>query len=329
MTFKNSIDCINDSIVEVISHFIKIESHGTSYKALCPFHQEKTPSFSVSESKGIFKCFGCGKNGDAIAFIEEHEKVEFKEALTIGASILNLQAEWETGQEGFNVEAFKYDESLKIINAKVALFYQQCLRQSPTATEYIRNRNFEVADKPDDKPEDDPLMLGYAPPGNELIKWARENQINLALMKELGLIATNKDTGEEYDFFRDRIMFPVCEKGGKITGFSGRSLHEKKGMPKYLNSPESKIYHKGKEFFALNVARRAIKSENRAYLVEGNFDVKRLHAIGVFNVVATCGTALTTDQVMLLMQYSMNVTLIYDGDDAGHKAIECNGKLLV
>ena len=329
MTFKNSIDCINDSIVEVISHFIKIESHGTTHKALCPFHQEKTPSFSISESKGIFKCFGCGKVGDAISFIEEHEKVEFKEALTIGASILNLQPDWETGQEDFNEEAFKYDESLKIINGKVALFYQQCLRHSPTATEYIRSRNFEVGDKPDDKSEDDPLVLGYAPAGNVLIKWARENQINLALMKELGLIVTNKDTGEEYDFFRDRIIFPVCEKGGKVSGFSGRSLHEKKGTPKYLNSPESKIYHKGKELFALNVARRAIKSENRAYLVEGNFDVKRLHTIGVFNVVATCGTALTTDQVMLLKQYSMNLTLIYDGDDAGHKAIDCNGKLLV
>jgi len=325
MNTKNIIDEINENAVEIISHYIELQQHGNSHKALCPFHAEKTPSFSVLPSKGIFKCFGCCMSGDAIDFIQEYEKVDFAQALKIGASILNIQVDWTAYYNGFNHEEFMYQGTLKNIIDKVAHLYQLLLRQCYSAREYIKSRNYEITEKI----QDDQLRLGYAPTGNILIEWAKENNINLDFMKEVGLIATNTKTGKDYDFFRNRIIFPICDKGGKVIGFSGRTLHEKESVPKYMNSPESNIYHKGKELYSLNVGRQSIKSENRVYLVEGYFDVMRLHTIGVFNAVATCGTALTIDQVKLLKQYTRNVTLIYDGDDAGNKAIDRNGELLV
>lgn len=325
MHTKNVIDEINENVVKIISHFIELQQHGNSYKALCPFHAEKTPSFSVSPSKGVFKCFGCGLAGDAIDFIKVYEKVDFAEALKIGASILNLQVDWLSHYTDFNHEEYLYQGTLKIIIDKVAQLYQLLLKQSHSAREYIKSRNYEITEKI----QDDQLMLGYAPPENILIEWAGANHIDQAILKDMGLIATNADTGKDYDFFRNRIIFPICDKGGKVIGFAGRTLHEKEGVPKYMNSPESYIYHKGKELYSLNIARQSIKSENRVYLVEGYFDVMRLHSIGVFNVVAPCGTALTNDQVQLLKQYTRNVTLIYDGDEAGNKAIDRNGELLI
>ena len=325
MQVKEAIDKLKENIVEVVSHYVELKSHGRTQEGCCPFHNEKTASFKVSEAKGIFKCFGCGKGGDAIAFIMEHDKVEFMDAVKIGARKLNLQVDWDADKKDFNVVEYQHKESLRILCGKVATYYQQCLRDSKTATDYITSRNFKI----DEIAEDDLLMIGYAPSGNVLLEWAKENNINLSLMKEAGLIDRNAERQQDYDFFRDRIMFPICEKSGKVIGFTGRAITDKKGIAKYMNSLDTEIFRKGNELYGLNVARISIRVENRVYMVEGNFDVKRLHSIGVFNVVAPCGTALTVDQIRLLKTYTKNVTIIYDGDEAGRKAIDRNGELLV
>jgi len=325
MTIKEAIDKLKENIVEVVSHYVELKSHGRTHEGCCPFHNEKTASFKVSEAKGIFKCFGCQKGGDAIAFIMQHDKVEFMEAVKIGARKLNLQVDWNIETPDFNIAEYQHKESLRILCGKVATYYQQCLRESKTASDYITGRNFKI----DEIADDDLLMIGYAPSGNVLLEWAKKNNINLVLMKEAGLISRNDDRQQDYDFFRDRIMFPICEKTGKVIGFTGRDITGKKGIPKYVNSLDTEIFRKGAELYGLNVARQQIRVENCVYMVEGNFDVKRIHSIGVFNVVAPCGTALTVDQIRLLKNYTKKVTLIYDGDEAGRKAIDRNGELLV
>lgn len=314
---------INMDIVGIVEGYMELKNkqHGTTLIGLCPFHNEKTPSFKVTPARGRYKCFGCGKGGDAIDFIMEQEHTGFMESLKIGAKKLGLSVDWEEAVKGFDSEEFKHKESLRIVCEKAAEFYQKCLSENKKAQDFLAMRNFITG-------EEDPLMLGYAPAGNAFLKWGKENGLNLALMKEAGLISTNEDTHEDYDYFRDRIMFPVCEKSGKVIGFSGRLLGEKKGVPKYVNSPDTPIYRKGNELYGLNVARKMINTENRAYLVEGNFDVKRLHSIGVINTVAACGTALTPEQIQLLKTFTPNISLIYDGDDAGRKAIERNGDML-
>ena len=321
MQVKEAIDRINDSIVEVVSHFVELKQHGRTHEGCCPFHNEKTASFKVSEAKGIYKCFGCGKGGDAIAFIMEHDKLEFMDAVKLGARKLNLQVDYATDKKDFDNADYQHKEAIRLLCRRVAAHYQECLAESTEASAYIKARKFEID-------VTDPFMLGYAPANNALLKWATKEGLNLALLKEAGLIDTNEG-GQMYDFFRDRIMFPICDKTGKVVGFTGRALTDKKGVAKYMNSLDTEVFHKGNELYALNVARSAIRKEGRAYLVEGNFDIKRLHDIGVGNSVAPCGTALTVEQIRLLKTYTNNVTLIYDGDEAGHKAIDRNGELLV
>ena len=320
MEVREVIDRINDDIVEIISHFVELKQDGRNSKGRCPFHNENTPSFVVSPQKGIYKCFGCGKGGDAVSFIQEHEHVEFKEAIEIGAKKLNIQFEWRE-QKDFNEQEHKQKESLRIVCLKAAQYFQQCITKNIVGKDYLKERKFKTS------PED-PFMLGYAPQGNTLMKWAEENQLNRHLLMEAGLIGFNEKNNQHYDFFRNRLMFPICDKTGKVVGFTGRALSAD-DKAKYLNTPDTDIFSKGKELYALNIARHAIRREQRVYLVEGNFDVKRLHSIGVENTVAPCGTSLTIDQARLLKTYTKNITLVYDGDDAGRKAIERNGELLV
>ena len=328
MQINEAKDRIKENIVELISHYVELKQHGRTHEGCCPFHNEKTASFKVSEVKGIYTCFGCGKSGDAIDFIMQHDRVEYIDALKIGAKKINLQVDWKEELKDFNEAEHKHKESLRIVCGMAASYYQQCLRENDVARAYITERKFDVQENPDE----DLLLIGYAPAGNVLLKWAKEKNINLALLKEAGLIDTNAERQQDYDFFRDRIMFPICEKNGKVIGFAGRALKWVKGeskFSKYVNTLDTVIYHKGKELYALNIARSYIRSENRVYLVEGNFDVKRMHSLGIFNVIAPCGTALTIDQIRLLKNYTNNVTLIYDGDEGGQKAIDRNGEQLV
>jgi DNA primase len=314
-------DRINDDLVEIISHYVELKQNGRNYTGSCPFHNEKTSSFTVSPQKGIYKCFGCGKGGDAVKFIMEHEHVEYREAITIGAKKLNLDFEWKEVRD-FNDVEYKHKESLRIVCAKAATYFQECITNNLVASNYLKERNFETS-------ADDPFMIGYAPKGNTLMKWAEEQGLNRQLLIESGLVGLNQDQNQYYDFFRERIMFPICDKTGKVIGFTGRSLLNKKEISKYLNSPDTDIFNKGRELFGLNVARQTIRNENRAYLVEGNFDVKRMHVIGVTGTIAPCGTALTVEQARLLKTYTKNVTLIYDGDEAGRKAISRNAEILI
>lgn len=326
MQIEEAKDHIKENIVELISHYVELKPHGKMHEGMCPFHTEKTASFKVTESKGIFKCYGCGVGGDAIAFVMQYDKVDFIDAIRTGAKKLNIEIDEK--RTNFNDVEFKRLEAKRILCRKVADYYQSCLKESKEAQKYLTDRNYTI----DEKPEQDLLNIGYAPPGNTLIKWAKENSINLVLLKEIGLIGTNEERQQDYDFFRDRIMFPVCKKNGDVIGFSGRALNWVKGeskFSKYQNSPDSEIYSKGAELLGLNIARRSIKSENRVYLVEGNFDIKRMHQIGIFNVVAPCGTALTIEQIRLLKTLTNNITLIYDGDEGGRKAIDRNGEMMV
>jgi DNA primase len=316
---------INDNVMEVVSNYVELKKHGMTYQGLCPFHQEKTPSFTVNAARGIYKCFGCGKGGDAISFIMENDKVDFIGALKQGAKLLQLSGiEWNEDKKDWDSEDYKHKEALRILCDKVAEHYQGCLKASKEATDYIAKRKYTLD-------ENDLLMIGYAPSGNALMKWGKENGISLELMKEAGLVSHNaeRDRDQDYDYFRDRIMFPVCAPNGKAIGFSGRLMVDNPKSQKYINSPDTLIYNKKNVLYALNIARHHIKGENRAYLVEGNFDVKRLHTIHVMNVVATCGTALTDEQIALLKKYTQNVTMIYDGDKAGRNAIVKNGDALI
>lgn len=322
MQVSEAIDRIKDDIVGVLEHYMELKHQGKDFKGCCPFHNEKTPSFSVSEARGRFKCFGCGKGGDAIAFIQEHEKLDFMGAVREGAKKLNLVVDWNEDKKDFDQEEYKLKESLRIVCEKTTKYFRECLEQNSVAQDYLTERRFDPLDN------EDPFMIGYAPAGNTIEKWATENGISLEQLKAAGLVATS-EKGKDYNVFQDRIMFPVSEKNGKVIGFSGRNIVKDSKYAKYINSPESDIYHKGKELYGLNIAKSSIRNQNRAYLVEGNFDVKRMHDIEVTNTIAPCGTALTTDQISLLKGFTKNVTLIYDGDTAGTNAIEKNGKLLV
>lgn len=316
-------DLINEDIVEVIGNFISLKRHGRDYKACCPFHNEDTPSFSVSPAKGIYKCFGCGAGGDAVSFIMKHEQKDWKEALEIGAKKLNIDFEWKN-QESHNPERYQHQEALKIANQYACEFYQQQLTEHKQAMDYyVTERKFSFS-------EDDPFMPGYAPDGQVLLKWAQAKGIKLNILLDAGLVKQNEDNKTYYDTFRNRLVFPICDKTGKILGFTGRTLEkDRKDVAKWLNTADTEIFNKGKQLFALNIARGEIAKVDRAYLVEGGFDVKRLHEIGITNTVAGNGTALTDEQAELLKKYTNKVTLIYDGDMAGMLAMKKNAEILI
>ena len=313
------INRINDEIVEIVSHYVELKKKGQYYQGSCPFHTEKTPSFTVTPGLGKYKCFGCGKSGDAIDFIMSHEAIDFKEAVKIGAEKLKIDFSWKE-DKNFDEQKYKHEESLRIACRYALEFFQEQLTQSKTAQKYLKDRKIDT---------DNDFNIGYAPAGNKLLEWARTKGLKTEILIEAGLIKENSSTNQLYDYFRDRIMFPICSPTGKVIAFTSRALENKKEIPKYLNTPETPIYTKGKELFALNLARQKARNENRIYLVEGNFDAMRLHQIGITNTIAPCGTALTADQIELIEKYSYNITLVYDGDGAGKKAIKTNAEALI
>ncbi|MDA3906955.1 MAG: DNA primase [Bacteroidales bacterium] len=317
MDAKRVIEQINDEIYEVVSSFIKLKKAGSNYKACCPFHNEKTASFSVNQAKGIYKCFGCDKGGNAIEFIKEHENVEFKEAVEIGAKILNISFEWKKSTN-FDEAKFKHEESLKIACSIIEKFFLEQVNHK-VAQEYIKERNLAI-------PENGSFNIGYAPNGNVLLAHAREKGLKTEILEEIGVLKGN-DKGI-YDFFRNRLIFPVSNSRGQTIAFAGRDLNDNPKV-KYMNTPESCIYTKGNELYALNVARFAIKNEDRAYIVEGYSDVLRMHDTDAVNTVATCGTSLTNEQAKLLKRYTNKATLIFDGDAAGLRATDRNAEILI
>lgn len=307
------------NIVEVVSEFVTLRKRGANYIGLCPFHNEKTPSFSVSASKGICKCFSCGKGGNVAHFLMEHEQISYYDALRWLAKKYGIEIkEHERTQEEEKAE--KERESLFIVNEFANTYFQEQLNSFPSkeqavGLEYFRRRGF----------RDDIIkrfQLGYAPEEWEgLSQAAISKGYKPDFLIKTGLCKERKDHSL-YDTFRDRVMFPVHTLSGKVVAFGGRVRNpETKGVnQKYVNSPESTIYHKSNELYGLYQAKQSISREKKCYIVEGYTDVISMHQSGIENVVASSGTALTQEQVHLIHRFTNDVALLYDGDAAGIKA---------
>ncbi len=303
-------------IEDVVGDFVSLKRRGTSMIGLCPFHNEKTPSFHVSAGKGIFKCFGCGKGGDSVRFIMEHEKATYPEALRYLANKYSIEiAEVENTPEEQAVNDRR--ESLYIVSAWAAKFFQQQMLETEEGKiiglSYFKERGF----------RDDIIKkfeLGYSPDvWDALTQGAISEGYNIQFLEETGL-TIRKDNEKFYDRFRGRVMFPIHSFTGRVIGFGGRTLKTDKAVPKYVNSPESDIYHKSNVLYGLFFAKKSIRDEDNCYLVEGYADVLSVHQAGIENVVASSGTSLTIEQIRLIGRFTKNITILYDGDEAGIKA---------
>jgi len=303
-------------IEEVVGDFVALKKRGTSLIGNCPFHNEKTPSFHVSVTKGIYKCFGCGKGGDAVHFIMDHEKYSYPEALKFLAQKYNIEVE-ETAQSSQEVEAQNARESLYIVSQFATAFFANELWTGADGRaiglSYFKERGFreDIIKK---------FELGYSPDvWDALTVKAINSGYKEGNMERAGLSIKN-DKGKLYDRFRGRVMFPIHNFTGRVIGFGGRTLKTDKNVPKYVNSPESEIYHKSNVLYGLFHAKKAIRETDNCYLVEGYADVLSVHQAGVENVVASSGTSLTVEQIRLIGRFTQNVTILYDGDAAGIKA---------
>ena len=302
-------------IIDVVGSFVKLKRRGANYLGNCPFHHEKTPSFTVSPSKEIFKCFGCGKSGNTISFLMEHEKLSYVEALKWLANRYNVEVE-ETEASPEKKLAQQTSESLFIINQFAQEFYTDQLFGTEAGQNiglgYLKERGFteEIIRK---------FGLGYAPDKRDaLAKEAIAKQYTVELLQKAGLVVERN--GQLIDNYRDRIIFPIHNNSGKVIGFGARLIKSNDKAPKYINTPENELYVKSKLLYGTYFARHAIDKADECLLVEGYTDVISLHQVGIENVVASGGTSLTQDQLRLIKKYSKNLTIIYDGDAAGVKA---------
>lgn len=303
-------------IVEVVSDFVKLKRSGANYMGLCPFHNERTPSFSVSKAKGVCKCFSCGKGGTPVGFIMEHEQLSYAEALRWLANKYNIEIK-ERELTAEEIAQASERESMLALNEFALQFFENKLFESDEGRaiglSYFRNRGLtDAAIKR--------FRLGYSPEARDaLASEAMKKGYSPELLASTGLCSRN-DRGNLYDRFRGRVLFPVFTLSGKVVAFGGRTLKSDKTIAKYVNSPESSIYHKSSELYGLYQARRAIVQKNKCILVEGYMDVISMSQRGVENVVASSGTSLTDGQIALIHRFTQNVTVIYDSDPAGIKA---------
>jgi len=311
---ENKIEEIRSAadIVDIISEFVQLRKRGKNFIGLCPFHSEKTPSFTVSEDKQIFHCFGCHAGGNIYKFLMEYEKISFIEAIQEVAARVGINLEYEVDTTGKDSE----QEILYELNIQAARYFSDNLLNSPAgeiARKYFQERKI--------KPQ---IMrafgLGHALNGWEnFVEYAKSQKIDLERAIQLGLIGQQND-GRLFDKFSDRIIFPIFSANGRVIAFAGRILENKEGAAKYLNSPESMIYVKGRVLYGLSFSKDEIRKLDKAILVEGYMDLISLYQNGIKNVVAVSGTALTEDQVQLLSRYTKNVVLLFDADTAGIKA---------
>lgn len=299
-------------IVDVIDSYVPLKKAGKDYKACCPFHEEKTPSFTVSVDKQFYHCFGCGAHGSAIGFLMDYEHMSFVEAVEDLASRAGLKVPREAGV--FTGPEKDSGTDLLEIMREAARFYRLQLREHPQAgraVEYLKRRGItgEIAHE---------FGLGFAPDGwDNLLRALGKDDATREALARAGL-AVKKDSGGYYDRFRDRVMFPIEDHRGRVVAFGGRVID--KGEPKYLNSPETPLFHKGRELYGLFHAREAIKRENRVLVVEGYMDVVALSQFGVDFAVATLGTATTRDHLERLFRHAPEVIFCFDGDRAGREA---------
>jgi len=314
---KETIDKIFESarIEDVVGDFVSLKRRGVNLLGLCPFHKEKTPSFTVSPSKNIFKCFGCGKGGSPVDFIMEHEQMTFPDALRYLAKKYGIKIE-EKEQTAEEIAKMNERETLFHVTTFANNFFQEQLHQTEEGRaiglSYLQERGLrmDVIKK---------FQIGYSPESwDALTKHALENGYKLEYLEKTGITIVKE--GKQFDRFKARIIFPIFSIAGRAIAFGGRILDSTKQAAKYLNSPESEIYHKSNVLYGLNVGRSEIARQNLCYLCEGYMDLVALHQVGIENVVASSGTSLTIDQIRSIKRFTPNITILYDGDAAGIKA---------
>lgn len=305
---RNSID-----IVDLIGSMVKLKKRGKNYIGLCPFHTEKTPSFTVSADKQMYHCFGCSVGGNSITFLMEYEKVSFIEAVRSLAERAGISLPAYTPE---SEDAAKEQEELYNACKVAGLFFYNNLVETSEgkfALDYFHTRGF----------TDETIRtfgLGYSPRGwEELIKHASTQNISVQTLEKVGL-ARKKEDGGYFDFFRGRAIFPVFSSTGRVIAFGARKLYDDDQLGKYINSPETPVYNKSKILYGISHAKEAIREKDFAILVEGYIDLIRVYQEGIKNIVASSGTALTIDQIHLISRYTKNITIVYDADSAGSKA---------
>lgn len=301
------------SILEIVSDYVSLRKSGANYQGICPFHGEKTGSFNVNPARGIFHCFGCGVGGNAISFIMKIEGLSFPEAVKFLAKRVGVTIE-ERPRTATEKRQSDERELLYKINGQAAAFYRQLLLNDPAGEagrQYLERRGVDSATS-------EAYGIGYAPDKwDSLTRHLEQLRVPLDLAEKLGLIK-RREGGRHYDAFRNRLLFVIADMHGRPIGFGGRVLDD--SLPKYINSPESPIYHKSEVLFGLNLSKYAMREKGNGIIVEGYFDHLALYQAGIRNVVATCGTALTTGHIKLLQRYANKVYTLFDGDSAGRKA---------
>ncbi|MBS1764262.1 MAG: DNA primase [Bacteroidetes bacterium] len=321
---KETVELILETarIEEVVGEFVSLKKRGANLLGLCPFHSEKTPSFTVSPAKGIYKCFGCGKAGDSVRFIMEHESFSYPEALKYLAEKYRIEIEEEKPTPE-QIQKQDEKESLFVLYSFAQRFFSDNLftteEGQAVGLSYFNERGFNesIIKK---------FQLGYAPQSwDALTQAVYANSFNKQIYEKSGLAIVKEAQGEEsaphvYDRFRARVIFPIHNLTGRVIAFGARQLNSDPKSPKYINSPETDIYYKSKSLYGIYFARKAIIQNDECYLVEGYTDVISLHQAGVENVVASSGTSLTHDQIRLIARFTKNITILYDGDTAGIKA---------
>lgn len=294
-------------IIDIVSEYLELHKTGSNYKARCPFHAEKTPSFVVSSEKQIFRCFGCGESGDAISFVSKIEGLDFKETIKKLSERVGMTVQVKSG----TVNSSKYDEFYKITTLTKD-FYIESLNKDKRAQKYLKDRSIGEALVKE-------FAVGYAPKEwDSLYKFLSQKQVSFAKTSELGLLT--KKTKGYYDMYRDRIMFPIFNIYGQTLAFGGRIIDNDEKSPKYINSKASIVYDKSKNLYGLFQSKGDIRKQGRAIVVEGYLDLLSVYGAGIKNVVATLGTAFTKEQSKLLKRFTDTVILLFDGDSAGISA---------
>ena len=312
-------------IVDLVSSYLpELRKRGATYKCCCPFHNEKTPSFTVNQERQIYHCFGCGANGDVFSFVQEYDKLDFLSAVQFLADRTGVKIIYDNN-DNKNKDS---KDTLLNINSDAANFYHKNLFNSDSGKlcrEYLKKRSL----------TDDVLkefQIGFSPNGwEELLSRALKKGYKSEAIEKAGLVVKSKRSGKikYYDRFRNRLMFPICDSLGRVIGFSGRTLDDKRKEAKYVNSPETLIFHKSSVLFAFNKARKEIVEKKLAIVVEGQIDAIRCHTVGIKNVVASQGTALTVQHAKLIKRYADEVVLIFDSDAAGVSAALSTSKLFL
>lgn len=327
---RETIDTIFNTarIDEVVGDFVNLKKRGANYMGLCPFHNEKTPSFTVSPAKGIYKCFGCGRGGNVVNFVMEHEQTDYVGAMKYLAKKYNIEiVEKERAPEEIELENER--ESLMIVSSFAQKFFSDNLETEQgkaIGLSYLEERGFtpETIQK---------FQLGYAPESHKaFMNAALHAGYKLKYLVQAGLVVARTRDGQQapiepepehcFDRFAGRVMFPIHNVSGRVIAFGGRTLKKDKSVAKYVNSPETLLYHKSNVLYGIHLARKALTAEDNCFLVEGYADVISMHQAGLENTVASSGTSLTVEQVRLIRRYTPNLTILYDGDEAGLKASE-------